>query len=223
MATKRTLTVVCYSIAMALLESAVVVYLRKLYYPEGFEFPLHAMPMQLAGVELARELATLIMIITVAWLAGSTRWTRFAWFLIIFAIWDLFYYVFLYAFIGWPLSFADWDILFLIPVVWTGPVWSPLVLVGLMLLLGTALIYYNTKWVAPITRWQWFSILTGALICLIAFMYDFTAFVVQEYGMEQFPTDPDSWLSTYAPTHFPVGIFATGAGIIALGIFSYIR
>ncbi len=222
MATGTTVLVIAYSIAMALLESAVVVYLRQLYYPEGFEFPLHAMPLQLAGVELARELATLIMIVAVAWLAGNGRWTRFAWFLIIFAIWDLFYYVFLYVFIGWPMSLADWDILFLIPVVWTGPVWSPLVLVMLMLLLGTALIHYNTKWIAPIRKWQWFFIVSGSMICLGAFMYEFILFALR-FGPDPNAFDPNKWLTTFSPESFPVFTFSLGAALIASGIVHYIR
>jgi len=222
LANATTLLIVAYSIAMALLESAVVVYLRQLYYPEGFVFPLRAMPLQLAGVELARELATLVMIITVAWLAGNNRWTRFAWFLIIFAIWDLFYYVFLHVFIGWPTSLFDWDILFLIPVVWTGPVWSPLVLVMLMLLLGAALIHYNTKWVAPIQKWQWFFITSGSLICLGAFMYEFLLFALK-FGPDPDAFDPNKWLTSFSPAYFPVLSFSVGVTLIAVGIVHYIR
>jgi len=179
--------VLIYSISMALLESAVVVYLRKLYYPSGFDFPLRAMPMELAGVEIAREAATILMILTVAWLAGKSSWTRFAWFLFIFAIWDLFYYVFLYVFIDWPLSLMDWDILFLIPLVWTGPVWSPLVLVFLMILLASALLHYNHKWESPISKGQWMSILLGCILVLWAFMYDFTTV---SYTHLTLPTTP---------------------------------
>jgi membrane protein implicated in regulation of membrane protease activity len=58
-----------------------------------------------------------------------------------FAIWDIFYYIFLWLLIGWPESFFTWDILFLLPVTWVGPVLAPvinsltmIVLAGLILL-----------------------------------------------------------------------------------------
>src|ERR1044072_1842951 len=117
-----------FAISMGFLESSVVIYLRELYYPSGFQFPLQPIPMAIARVEFFRELATLIMLIGVGILSGKTRLQRFAYFVLAFGIWDLFYYLFLYLFIGWPQSLATWDILFLIPVPWVGPVWAPCLL-----------------------------------------------------------------------------------------------
>jgi hypothetical protein len=110
---------------MALLESAVVVYLRELYYPNGFVFPLSPMKSVVILTELAREFATIVMLWTIAYVAGRNFSTRFAWFIIGFGIWDIFYYVFLYVFIQWPSSVFEWDILFLIPLPWYGPVIAP--------------------------------------------------------------------------------------------------
>ena len=84
-----------FGIAMGLLEGAVVVYLRELYYPEGFGFPLKLMSNQVALTELFREAATLIMLMSIGALAGRTRIERFAFFIYSFAVWDIFYYVFL--------------------------------------------------------------------------------------------------------------------------------
>src|SRR5258706_13054156 len=105
-----------FSIAMGFLEAAVVVYLRKIYYPEGFRFPLAMMDPQLATIELLREASTVIMLAGVGILAGRSPQQRLALFFAAFSIWDLLYYVFLKLLLRWPESFFTWDILFLIPV-----------------------------------------------------------------------------------------------------------
>ena len=104
-----------FGIAFGLVESAVVVYIREMYYPEGFNFPLKAISSRVITTELWREAATILMLIAIGVLAGKNAVQRFAYFLISFAVWDIFYYVFLKLFISWPESFLTWDILFLIP------------------------------------------------------------------------------------------------------------
>jgi hypothetical protein len=121
---KVAIILICYSIAMAFLETTVVVYLRKLYYPEGFDFPLKALDFSIGIIEFLREFATLVMILTVALLTGKTKNEKFAAFIFIFAVWDIFYYIFLYVTLGWPSSLWTWDILFLIPTTWVGPVYN---------------------------------------------------------------------------------------------------
>src|SRR4051812_35113448 len=89
------LLLILFSIAMGFMESAVVIYLRKIYYAEGFHLPLKAIDLNIALVELCREAATLIMLVTIALIAGKNGIQRFSYFLICFGIWDIFYYVFL--------------------------------------------------------------------------------------------------------------------------------
>ena len=122
---KSTLTILTvYAVAMALLESAVVVYMRHLYYANN---PLEIFPLQFLNsydtvLELSREAATVIMILTVALLADRSSRTRtFAAFVFVFGVWDLFYYFWLKVLLGWPRSWLEWDVLFLIPSVWLGP------------------------------------------------------------------------------------------------------
>src|SRR4030095_13106258 len=122
---KTLLFLLLFSTAMGFLEAAVVIYLRKLYYPGGFDFPLVVIPRDVAVVELFREGATLIMLLAVGFLTGKTTAQRFCYFLFCFATWDIFYYVFLKVFLGWPESLLTWDILFLLPVPWVGPVLAP--------------------------------------------------------------------------------------------------
>jgi hypothetical protein len=111
--------------AFGVIEGAVVVYLRDLTYPEGFAFPLKEMPWRLLVLEVARESATLVLLLGVAFLAERTPLRRFAVFAFSFGVWDLVYYVTLKVCLGWPADVLTWDVLFLIPVVWTGPVLAP--------------------------------------------------------------------------------------------------
>ena len=130
--------VVLFAVAMAWVESASVYYLRVLvdrvepYQPT----PL---PMQgvLGGVELAREAATLIMLATLGALAGSNLAARVSYTAIAFGVWDICYYVFLWMMGGWPRSVMDWDILFLLPLPWWGPVLAPVGIAALMIVGGT--------------------------------------------------------------------------------------
>ncbi|HNX08095.1 MAG TPA: hypothetical protein PKL96_10970, partial [Bacteroidales bacterium] len=112
---KNTLTkiiwVAIFAIAMGFLESAVVVYIRALYYPEGFMFPMKLISDQIMITEFFREAATMIMLIGIAVIAGSSAIERFAYFIFSFGIWDIFYYIFLYALLGWPQSLMTWDVL----------------------------------------------------------------------------------------------------------------
>ena len=130
---KRLLLVILFSIAFAYIESAVVVYLRAILYPEGFSFPLqafdlHPMWPRLVPTEIGREAATLVLIATGAWLFGRSTRERWAYALVIFSTWDIFYYVWLKVLLDWPGSLLDWDLLFLIPVAWASPVLYPVLL-----------------------------------------------------------------------------------------------
>jgi hypothetical protein len=129
-----------YAVAMAYLESAVVVYLRAIYYPQGFDFPIAPMPPAMMAIEVGREAATLVMLIGVAALAGADRWEAFLAFCWSFGVWDVCYYVWLWVFLRWPASLFTWDVLFLIPVPWIGPVLAP-VIVSVALMAGALLLW----------------------------------------------------------------------------------
>jgi hypothetical protein len=133
----RLTIVIIFSIAFAYIESAVVVYLREIFYPDGFIFPLKVFGIEEFGkklliTEIGREAATLVLILTSCALFGYNRRQRFAYFLVIFAIWDIFYYVWLKVLLNWPASIMDWDILFLIPATWASPVLAPVLVSAIM-------------------------------------------------------------------------------------------
>jgi hypothetical protein len=125
---------------MALLESAVVVYARAFLYPNGFAFPLVPMEKHLVYMELFRELATMIMLFAPGALMVRSSVQRFAYYCFAFGVWDIFYYVFLKVLLDWPASLLDQDILFLVPVLWVGPVLAPCMASIGMILLGLVLL-----------------------------------------------------------------------------------
>lgn len=128
-----------YAVSMALLEAAVVVYMRRLYYPDQQLdlFPLDFLLQYDPRLELAREAATVFMIVSVALLAERRSWTRgFAAFVFVFGLWDLFYYLWLKVLIDWPRTWFEWDVLFLIPVIWLGPWICPALIAMLFVLWG---------------------------------------------------------------------------------------
>ncbi len=112
---------VLFSIAFAWVESAVVVYLRDIYFDGVFKFPLvvfweegkHIID-PLVRIELGREIATIIMLVTAGCLAGKNGLQKFCYFMVSFGIWDIFYYVWLYVMVGWPESLMTWDLLFFV-------------------------------------------------------------------------------------------------------------
>jgi hypothetical protein len=130
---RATVWLTMFATAMGLLEAAVVVYLRELFYPDGFRFPLMELPARIQAVELAREGATLVMLVAVAALARTDRTDRFFVFAYLFGVWDIVYYAGLWLFLGWPESLLTWDVLFLIPVPWVGPVLAPLIVSALLI------------------------------------------------------------------------------------------
>ena len=136
-----------FAAAMGWLEGVVVVYIRGLLgvaqhdaLPRGDEVMRRfaALPWLLRA-EQSRELATLVMLATVAWLTGDRARSRIGGFLIAFGIWDIVYYVALYAMLGWPASPMDMDVLFLIPPHpwWSQPVWVPIAISCLLIAAGT--------------------------------------------------------------------------------------
>jgi hypothetical protein len=117
-----------FGIAMAHLEGVVVVYLRKvlgLLDSESNKESVKDFPKRYLYIEMTREAATIIMLLVIAFLVGETWIERGVLFLWTFAFWDLFYYFSLYILIKWPPKLTTIDVLFLIPKPWIAPVWLP--------------------------------------------------------------------------------------------------
>jgi hypothetical protein len=174
--------VVVFGIALAYFEAAVVVYLREIFYPDGFTFPLTEFGIGISPLwrrllitEIGREAASMVLILTAAWLFGRNLQQQSAYFMVIFAIWDIFYYVWLKVLLDWPTSIMDWsimdwDILFLIPIAWASPVLCP-VLISLTLLLLAIIILYRDSHARPIkpTLPDWLVLIGAGLVVVISF------------------------------------------------------
>ena len=157
--------VVCASFgaAFGFVEAAVVVYLRaavgllpghggsladvaRLSSEMYQKSQIHGdLPEGLVTVEMFREAATMVMLLSIAFL-GATFWReRSAIFLWSFAIWDICYYLGLYLTVGWPPSWFTADVLFLIPVPWLAQVWFP-ILVSALTMLAIVLVIKPIGW-----------------------------------------------------------------------------
>ncbi len=218
--------ITAFAIAMAFLESAVVVYMREILYPGGFEFPLSPIPVNLALTELFREVATLVMLVTIGMLAARRFSTGFAWFIYSFAIWDIFYYVFLWLLLGWPQSVMTWDVLFLIPTTWTGPVLSPMLVSLTMILLAMVILSRAERGLkSRIPGKIWAGLILGSLILIIGFVFDYSQHMLTHFSlleMMQLKNPEVLELATsYVPHRFPWWIFGIGESLILFSIAWY--
>ena len=208
---QRWLVVVFYAIAMAWVEAAVVYYLRSLI--NRIE-PYQAYPLPIVGgfgtAELIREIATLIMLFTVGWLAGATWRARLGYSVVAFGVWDIFYYVFLRVMTGWwPRSLLDWDILFLIPLPWWGPVWAPTSIALLMILWGTFMTRAGRFPVSICSQWKFLALGgIGAALALFTFMAD--AIRTMDQGTDA--------LRNMLPVHFNWPLFGVALALMALPV-----
>lgn len=220
-----------FFMAMAFLESAVVVYLRALYYPAGFDFPLVPMDPVLVGTEVLREAATMIMLLVPGALVTRSALERFAWFCFGFGVWDIFYYAWLKVLLDWPSSWSTPDLLFLIPVPWVGPVWAPCVIsVGLIVLAFLILRARSNNTFRPVDGWTWLFLSLGALLMIISFTWDpmarsfdmeaLTTTVPVDAGLHSTAGHP---LGDYVPLHYPWPLFAVGCAFSLTGMIRIFR
>ena len=159
-----------FAIAMANVEAALVVHLRSLYYPENplAIFPLNLLSHRDLAIELTRELATVIMITSVALLTEKGLMRIFAAFVFVFGLWDIFYYAWLKLMIGWPVDWLEWDVLFLIPWPWLGPWICPALIALLFTLWGSRILLSPVDY--SFTRLTMSLFLLGTALCLLAFL-----------------------------------------------------
>ncbi|HEY5610002.1 MAG TPA: hypothetical protein VIL97_02245, partial [Thermoanaerobaculia bacterium] len=171
-----------FGIALGWFEASVVVYLRAIYYPEGFQFPIVILPTRIAVVEITREVASFVLLAATAWLAGRRFHERFAAFLILFGVWDLVYYAGLKVALDWPPSLATWDILFLIPLPWSGPVWAPMLVSVALIACGSFL--YLTPIPRRLTRLDWIVEIAAGLAIIASFLAEWRTVVEQRVPRE---------------------------------------
>ena len=205
-------TVLClgvYAAAMAWLEAAVVVYLRRLYYPDDqlTLFPMRVWRTSDLVVEIGREAATIVMILAVALLAVPGRTRRAAAFLYVFGVWDLCYYLWLKLALGWPVSWSDWDILFLIPWAWLAPWFTPAVAALLFALWGGGVLAAEAE--TEIPRRAWRLAIAGLTLMLGSFLEPALPLVGQSAMVA----------AQFVPSRFMWAAYLPGAALLASGLF----
>lgn len=201
---KNLFLLMIWGITFGYMEAAVVVYLRELYYPEGFVLTIVMMQGHIMLTEVLREAATLLIMWATVCLVYKRLQSRVAAFVILFGIWDIFYYIFLKLLLDWPDSLNTWDILFLIPVPWVGPVWAPVLVSIGFVYAGTVILIQNHK--KHFLHFDSVFILLeifSALLIIISFIIPGRSVILQSL-----------------PTYFPWYLFFIGF-LIGISVFLY--
>jgi hypothetical protein len=213
-ATRRWLGVAIYAIAMAYAESAAVLYLRTILGgvdPLGPRHPPFNPVPDFAWIEIGREAATLVMLAAVGYLAGSGLAGRVGAFGVAFGLWDIFYYVFLWVFAGWPTSPMAADVLFLLPLPWWGPVLSPVLVATIIVIAGAAAMARELGDGLPRpSRAEAVAVLVGTGLCLLAFMAN-ALLALPDGGIEA------AYYARGGPFPWPMyalGVLVGGAGLV---------
>jgi hypothetical protein len=210
------LSLFVFGIAFGYLEAAVVSYLRTIHSPTVQRFypgrspndlfPLLTLEqartaapeqMRTLATEIGREAATLVMLAAIALAVARNTGEWAAAFAIAFGVWDILFYVFLKVLLDWPASLATWDILFLIPVPWVGPVMAPVIVSASMIGAGV----WHLRRPVMLRAWNWAGITLGAIVIIVSFTLDYPN--IMQGNM---------------PRPFPWSVFLLGE---LLGVLSY--
>ena len=195
-----------FAIAMAYVESTVVVYIRRMYGISDLLLDIPPFDPVIVPIEVGRELATLVMLMAMGWAIGRTLQTRISFTFFTFGIWDIFYYIWLRLIIGWPNSLFSPDILFLIPLPWWGPVIAPVLIACLMVVGGVlAVISEDKGYAIKLSVVDWITLIVGVLMMLYSFMED---------ALSIMPADVET-LTQLRPISFNWPIYL--AGLICAG------
>lgn len=183
---KRVSAIILWAIAFAYVEASVVEYLRALYYPlskGGFAFPVLTLDQLRAmgsehvhrlAIEIGREIATLTMLATAAAAAANNRREGWAYFGIVFGVWDIFYYIWLKIFVGWPAGLMTWDLLFFVPVPWVSPVAAPIMVSVVLIISGLIVLSREAENRPVVASWtHWAALTAGGLIVIVSFCWDY--------------------------------------------------
>ena len=220
--TRSIAALVLFGVSFGYLEAAVVVYLRAIYDPirerlhpgrvHGELFPLIS-PSELAEagsenprrllIEIGREAATIAMLAAIAIAVGRNFNQRMAAFAVVFGLWDIFFYVFLKVMIDWPASLFTWDILFLIPLPWVGPVIAPVVIAITMVVCGLVSLRLGGL---PARPFEWMAMIAGGLIVILSFVWDYR-----------------NTLAGGLPNPFNWPLFFAGQAVALTGFLSVVR
>lgn len=187
-----------FGVGLGYFEAACVAYLKRLEALGQLAVTQSPFDNHLIRVEVGREAISLALLGAWAWASGRTRGERWGHFALAFGLWDLFYYLFLRWATGWPQSLMDWDVLFLIPAPWYGPVMAPVLVSILLAAGGLGVIRGERSGTALRLRGVDTGILVaGCVAVLAAFLWN-------------------AGVTVPFPEHFPWVLFLLGWGLAAL-------
>jgi hypothetical protein len=130
--------------------------------------------MKTLAIEIGRETATMAMLAAVALAVASDAGQWAAAFVLVFGIWDLTFYISLKLLLDWPVSLFTWDILFLVPVPWAGPVLAPCLVSAAMIATGVWHLRRDAAGRPVVLRsYHWAGIIAGAVIIVLSFAMDY--------------------------------------------------
>ena len=218
-----------FGIGMGFFEAIVVLYLRHIYYPDGFRFPLVMLSSNMYMAELIREVCTIVMLLSISIIAGKNRLQILAFFFFSFAIWDVFYYIALKLFLNWPHSLMTWDVLFLIPITWLSPVLAPVLCSITMIVFSVLILYIQDREITfKIKPIEWMLVFLGFLFVFMTFIWDSakilisSRFIRENFIQEQSP-GCENFIWTHVPYHYHWLIFILGIFCIYFSIYLILK
>jgi hypothetical protein len=113
----------------------------------------------------------------------------------------------------WPRSLLDWDILFLVPLPWWGPVLAPVCIALLMICWGTLVTQFEREGQSMRSNWKTWSVnWIGVAMALYVFMED--AIPVAGHGTQA--------LRELLPTQFNWPLFITALALMSVPVVELI-
>ena len=202
-----------YAICMANVEASLVVHLRTIYYPGN---PVEIFPLSLLShrdlfIELFRELATILMIFSVAVLSVREKHRQLGAFLFVFGLWDLFYYLWLKIIIGWPVRWLEWDVLFLIPWPWLAP-WITAALIAVIMVAGgfrMLMLDAKSEMSGP-----------GLVLLIVGILISLTSLLLPAWPLL---VNGEAAFRGHMPKGFPWVLYVSGYLLMAVGLWTVIR
>ncbi len=136
---------------------------------------------------------------------------------------------FLKALLSWPESLFTWDILFLIPVPWVGPVLAPCIVSLTMIVLTLYIIHFSERGrKTQINGKEWLHFISGSVVIIVSFIWDYIVYVTGTENLKQMWTLSSSQnlfseIASYVPTHYNWSLFWFGEMFIVFGIILFVR
>ena len=119
----------------------------------------------------------------------------------------------------------EWDVLFLIPTTWVGPVITPVILSLTMIFLAVLIVLIEAMGKKVVLKGIPISLLiSGSVIVILAFIWDYSSYMLQYFSLPvlfsaAFTEEVFEVAYQYVPLGFNWGLFILGELVILAGVF----